>query len=103
MFSQIYKSQASLCYKLYQNDSSNVFSPEILWLREWGNKSIFSDNRLYLSPDVPHVSSFKEIDPQNIIGHGEYSYYLENVLKTANPPYISVRTAAQLFKLSLDP
>jgi len=103
MFSQIYKSQASLCYKLYQNDSSNVFSPEILWLRQWGNSSIFKDDRLYLSPSVPHVQDFRDLDPKNIIGHGEYSYYLENVLKSQDPPYIAVRTAATLFKLDINP
>lgn len=63
MFSQIYKSQASLYYKLCQNDSSNVFSPEIFWLREWGNSSIFRDDRMYISPSVPHIESFKDLDP----------------------------------------
>ena len=80
-----------------------MFSPEILWLREWGSSSIFKDDRLYLSPSVPHISSFKDLDPQNILGHGEYSYYLENVLKSSNPPYISVRTASTLFKLDFNP
>ena len=80
-----------------------MFSAEILWLRQWGNSSIFRDDRLYLSPSVPHISSFRDLDPKNIIGHGEYSYYLENVLKSQNPPYIAVRTAATLFKLDINP
>jgi hypothetical protein len=78
MMSQIYAAQKSLAYKLFQNDSSNVFSSEILWLHEWGNKTIFSEDRFYIAPDIPHPASFKDLDPANIIGHGEFSFYLDN-------------------------
>lgn len=78
MMSQIYNAQQSLAYKLFQNDSSNVFSSEILWLREWSNKTIFADSRFYIGPEIPHPTSFKDLDPANIIGHGEFSYYLDN-------------------------
>jgi hypothetical protein len=90
-----------LAYKLYQNDSSNIFSSEILWLREWSNKTIFADDRWYLSPNIPRVNSFKDLDPLNIIGHGEFSYFLDNEYQGAKSQYITVQNATDYFALKL--
>lgn len=50
MLSQMLAATKSLSYKLFQNDSSNVFSNDVLWQREWANKTVFADPRYYLSP-----------------------------------------------------
>ena len=103
MLSQIYSIQKSLAYKLFQNDSSNMLSQELLWQRQWGNTSIFADGRFYLSPAVPHILSFKDLDPSNIVGHTEYSYYVQNILKDPSVPMISQDSAAGYFQLSTSP
>jgi hypothetical protein len=78
-----------------------VFSPEVLWLHEWGNKTIFSEKRLYISPGIPQPTSFKDLDPQNIIGHGEFSYYLDNEYKGGKAGYINVVNSTDYFALKL--
>ena len=85
MIGQIYNAQKSLAYKLFQNDSSNVLSPELLWQTQWGNKSIMTEPRIYLAPTIPKVEWFSEVDPANIIGNLEYSYYIKNTFKKQVP------------------
>ncbi len=76
MLAQVYNSLTSLGYKLYQNDSSNIFDQDALWQRQWGNSSIFNDTRIFIGPNIPQVYWFKDLDPDNIIGNPEFSYYV---------------------------
>ena len=85
MIGQIYNAQKSLAYKLFQNDSSNLLSPDLLWQTQWGNKSIMTEPRFYLAPTIPKVEWFSEVDPANIIGNLEYSYYIKNTFKKQVP------------------
>ena len=85
MIGQIYNAQKSLAYKLFQNDSSNLLSPDLLWQTQWGNKSIMTDSRFYLAPTIPKGEWFSEVDPANIIGNLEYSYYIKNTFKKQVP------------------
>lgn len=103
LLSQIYKAQQSLSYKLFQNDSSNEFSPEILWMHEWGNKTIFADPRLYITPGIVPPTCFKDLDPDNIIGHGEFSYFLDNIYKGEGAKYININNVTDYFQLKLTP
>lgn len=76
MLAQIYNTHTSLGYKLFQNDSSNVFNADLLWQKQWGNTSIFNDTRFYIAPNIPHVMWFKDLDPENIAGNLEFSYFV---------------------------
>lgn len=49
------------------------------------------------------MTCFKDLDPQNIIGHGEFSYYVDNVLKDPSVPYVGMRDAADFFKIAVTP
>jgi hypothetical protein len=62
-----------------------VLSPELLWQTQWGNKSIMTEPRIYLAPTIPKVEWFSEVDPTNIIGNLEYSYYIKNTFKKQVP------------------
>lgn len=85
MIGQIYNAQKSLAYKLFQNDSSNVLDQDLLWQTQWGNQSIMTDKRIYLAPTIPPVVWFREVDPVNIIGNLEYSYYVNTTFKKSVP------------------
>jgi len=85
MIGQIYNAQKSLAYKLFQNDSSNLLNPDLLWQTQWGNQSIMTESRFYLAPTIPKVVWFRDIDPVSIIGNLEYSYYKNFTFKKAVP------------------
>jgi hypothetical protein len=52
--------------------------------------TIFADRRMYFSPDIQSITSLKDIDPDNVLGHGEYSYYVVNVMKDDTIPFITI-------------
>ena len=51
---------------------------------------------MYLRDDIPHPTCFRDLDPVNIIGHGEYSYYVTNVLN-ATGPFITTANTSDYF------
>jgi hypothetical protein len=44
-----------------------------------------TEPRIYLAPTIPKVEWFSEVDPTNIIGNLEYSYYIKNTFKKQVP------------------
>lgn len=58
--------------------------------------------RFYLGPNIPHVTWFKELDPFNITGNIEYSYFLKNVYKK-NVEAIGLQDAQDYFSLAVNP
>ena len=72
-------------------------------MREWGNKTIFADTRLFISPGIVPPTCFKDLDPLNIIGHGEFAYFIDNVYKDKGGQYIGIRNVTDYFTLQLTP
>ena len=58
---------------------------------------------MYLSKDIVPPTCFKDLAPNNIIGHTEYSYYITNIIKDNTIPYISVTNTSAYFELAVTP
>jgi hypothetical protein len=61
-----------------------------------------TEKRFYLAPTIPPVVWFREVDPVNIIGDLEYSYYVNHTFKKA-VPVIGVSDVADYFALDSTP
>lgn len=103
MLGQIYNSLTSLGYKLYQNDSSNIFDQDLLWQRQWGNSSIFQDTRIYIAPTIPPVTWFRDLDPDNVNGNLEFSYFVKNNFSGIPVPIIPTADVIDYFNPSSTP
>ena len=44
-----------------------------------------TESRFYITPSIPKVVWFRDIDPVSIIGNLEYSYYKDNTFKKPVP------------------
>jgi hypothetical protein len=42
---------------------------------------VVSNDGIKLSPNTPHVNSFKDLDPSNIANSAEFSFYCKEILK----------------------
>ena len=58
---------------------------------------------MFLSPDIPSVNSLKDIDPDNVLGYGEFSYYVLNVMKDDSVPLIANSDVKDYFTLQPTP
>jgi|LauGreDrversion4_2_1035121.scaffolds.fasta_scaffold330085_1 hypothetical protein len=61
-----------------------------------------TEPRFYLSPSIPHITWFREVDPNNIIGNLEYSYFIKNNFKK-NVTVIGVSDTQDYFALDSTP
>lgn len=96
MLAQVYNTLSSLGYKLFQNDSTNMFNQDLLWQKQWGSYSIFNETRFYIAPSIPPVTWFKDLDPENI-GNLEFSYYAKYNYSKGAVPAVPTTDVADYF------
>lgn len=63
----------------------NDIDNDALFQIQWSSESIVSNDSIRLSPNTPHVNSFKDLDPSNIASSAEFSYYCREILKVDIP------------------
>lgn len=74
-----------------------------MWQRQWGNSSIFNDTRIYIAPTIPPVTWFKDLDPENVIGNLEFSYYVKHNFSGGIVPAIPTTDVVDYFTASSTP